>query len=136
MALGAHDGGRMTKPPGAGAVGFPTVFATELREHVVPRRTQIGGVVPVLQGDEAPEDPHRWNLVGVALSGGGMRSAAFNLGVLQALGRRGVLQRCDYLSTVSGGGYIGASFTSLLGGGGYGVAPGTFPFCSTGAQEC
>jgi hypothetical protein len=45
---------------------------------------------------------------GLALSGGGIRSATFALGVLQAMARRGVLQHLDYLSTVSGGGYAGA----------------------------
>lgn len=45
--------------------------------------------------------------VGLALSGGGIRSATFCLGVLQALARKDCLTRVDYLSTVSGGGYIG-----------------------------
>jgi hypothetical protein len=49
--------------------------------------------------------------VGLALSGGGVRSATFNLGVLQALHRHGILKRVDYLSTVSGGGYIGSCLT-------------------------
>ena len=53
-------------------------------------------------------------LVGLAFSGGGIRSATFNLGVLQGLARRGVLRCCDYLSTVSGGGYIGSCLSSLL----------------------
>jgi hypothetical protein len=48
------------------------------------------------------------NLFGVALSGGGIRSATFNLGVLQALAEMDVLRQVDYLSTVSGGGYIGS----------------------------
>lgn len=52
-------------------------------------------------------------LVGLALSGGGMRSASFNLGVLQALHERGVLSRVDYLSTVSGGGWIGSCWSAL-----------------------
>jgi hypothetical protein len=43
----------------------------------------------------------------LCLSGGGVRSAAFNLGVLQGLARLGLLNRFHYLSTVSGGGYIG-----------------------------
>ena len=47
------------------------------------------------------------NLVGLALSGGGIRSATFNLGVLQAFAELGILPLFDYLSTVSGGGYIG-----------------------------
>ena len=47
------------------------------------------------------------NLFGLAFSGGGIRSATFNLGVLQALSQIGLLKHVDYLSTVSGGGYIG-----------------------------
>lgn len=43
----------------------------------------------------------------LCLSGGGVRSAAFNLGVLQGLARLELLNRFHYLSTVSGGGYIG-----------------------------
>src|SRR5215468_7467648 len=44
---------------------------------------------------------------GLALSGGGIRSATFNLGLLQGLDQREVLEHVDYVSTVSGGGYIG-----------------------------
>jgi predicted acylesterase/phospholipase RssA len=51
---------------------------------------------------------HEENLVGLALSGGGIRSATFGLGVLQALKEFDRLRQVDYLSTVSGGGYIGA----------------------------
>jgi hypothetical protein len=46
-------------------------------------------------------------LSALCLSGGGIRSATFNLGVLQALARYGLIEHFDYLSTVSGGGYIG-----------------------------
>lgn len=52
---------------------------------------------------------------GLALSGGGIRSATFSLGVLAALARRNLLPGFDYLSTVSGGGYTGCFLTSLLG---------------------
>ena len=45
---------------------------------------------------------------GLALSGGGIRSATFSLGVLQAFARHGLLRRFDWLSTVSGGGYVGS----------------------------
>ncbi len=47
-------------------------------------------------------------LTGIAFSGGGIRSATFNLGVLQKLAEMGLLRKIDYLSTVSGGGYIGS----------------------------
>ncbi len=43
----------------------------------------------------------------LCLSGGGIRSAAFGLGVLEALARKDLLTEFHYLSTVSGGGYIG-----------------------------
>ncbi len=53
-------------------------------------------------------------LVGLAFSGGGIRSATFNLGVLQALAKLGLLRKIDYLSTVSGGGYIGSWLTTWI----------------------
>lgn len=53
-------------------------------------------------------------LFGVALSGGGIRSASYCLGALQALDQKGLAGRIDYLSTVSGGGYIGASMISAM----------------------
>jgi hypothetical protein len=53
-------------------------------------------------------------LIGLTFSGGGIRSATFNLGILQGLARRGLLKHIDYLSTVSGGGYIGAWYMALL----------------------
>lgn len=52
-------------------------------------------------------------MVGLGLSGGGIRSASFNLGVLQALQSRGLLKRIDYLSSVSGGGYIASCLSWL-----------------------
>ncbi len=49
--------------------------------------------------------------IGLALSGGGIRSASFALGVVQVLMQRGLLERFHYLSTVSGGGYLGGALT-------------------------
>lgn len=54
------------------------------------------------------------NLVGLALSGGGIRSASFNLGVLQGMHKREALWMFDYLSTVSGGGFIGCWWSAWL----------------------
>ena len=45
-------------------------------------------------------------LSALCLSGGGIRSATFNLGVLQGLAQSRLLGSFDYLSSVSGGGYI------------------------------
>lgn len=50
----------------------------------------------------------------LCLSGGGIRSAAFCLGVVQGLARLGVLKQFHYLSTVSGGGYTGAYLSARL----------------------
>jgi hypothetical protein len=52
--------------------------------------------------------------VGLSISGGGIRSATFALGVVQVLARKGILRQIDYLSTVSGGGYLGAFISSFL----------------------
>jgi len=52
--------------------------------------------------------------VALALSGGGIRSATFSLGVLVALAGRGLLPQFDYLSTVSGGGYLGSFLSAFL----------------------
>ncbi|HWM95269.1 MAG TPA: hypothetical protein VN493_31230 [Thermoanaerobaculia bacterium] len=45
-------------------------------------------------------------LAALCFSGGGIRSATFNLGTLQALAAAGVLDKFDYVSSVSGGGYL------------------------------
>jgi hypothetical protein len=50
----------------------------------------------------------------LCISGGGIRSATFGLGVLQGLARHHLLQQFDYLSTVSGGGYIGSWLTAWI----------------------
>jgi hypothetical protein len=52
--------------------------------------------------------------IGLALSGGGIRSAAFNLGIAQCTDSANFWDYFDYLSTVSGGGYIGCSIQTLL----------------------
>lgn len=54
-------------------------------------------------------------LCGLALSGGGIRSATFCLGLIRALAKNHVLTRFDYLSTVSGGGYTGGMLGRLYG---------------------
>ena len=78
--------------------------------------------------DIPPDKPHA---VALALSGGGIRSATFSLGVLVALARRGVLPQFDYLSTVSGGGYLGSFLSAFLhspNGAGIGLRADELPF--------
>ena len=73
-------------------------------EEIRARRRFYG-----LQNAESPTDA-----VGLSLSGGGIRSATFALGVVQQLARKGILRQVDYLSTVSGGGYLGGFISSFL----------------------
>ncbi len=60
------------------------------------------------------EELHRYpeNRAALCFSGGGIRSATFNLGVIQALAKLHLLDKFVYLSTVSGGGYIGSWLTA------------------------
>jgi hypothetical protein len=51
--------------------------------------------------------------IGICCSGGGIRSAAYNLGALQTLQQHGVLQQAEYLSAVSGGSYIAGSLATV-----------------------
>ena len=85
------------------------VFPTELAD-VTARRTALGLDATRLTG--APSTSQ--GIVGLALSGGGIRSASFALGAVQALARRHCLRFVDYMSTVSGGGYTGAAISSVL----------------------
>ena len=73
--------------------------------------------------------------VGLAFSGGGIRSATFNLGILKALHELRVLKYVDYLSTVSGGGYVGAWWTAWRAR--WGSATKEFPVahCADGVQQ-
>ncbi len=50
----------------------------------------------------------------LCLSGGGIRSATFALGVVQALAGHNLLTEFDYLSTVSGGGYLGGWLSAWI----------------------
>jgi hypothetical protein len=75
------------------------------------RETELEEIKKLRARREVPPDGP---LVGLAFSGGGIRSATFNLGVLQGLATYGLLKRFDYLSTVSGGGYIGSWLISWI----------------------
>lgn len=99
-------------------IGFAAVLGDEL-ELVAARRQRLnaqrGDFAKGADESEAARLQTAWQarLLGLSFSGGGIRSATFNLGVLQALARGGLLRHVDYLSTVSGGGYIGSWFTAL-----------------------
>jgi hypothetical protein len=63
---------------------------------------------------EITQHIHQRRLTALCFSGGGIRSATFGLGLMQAIAKHGFLSRFDYLSTVSGGGYIGAWLSAWI----------------------
>ncbi len=81
---------------------------------VIQRRRQRIASESRRKGDAEKIQPVKHSMVGLSLSGGGIRSALFNLGVLQGLSRIGVFRMVDIMSTVSGGGYIGGCLSCLL----------------------
>ena len=106
-----------------GTKSFVEVFRAELDDIRIRRgatsRTKLSRFKTVASV--------KHGLTGLALSGGGVRSASFSLGVLQALASKSVIRHIDYLSTVSGGGYIGTAMTI-----GMSTTQGTFPFARIG----
>ena len=78
----------------------------QLRANAELREKELFKLVHALDEHEARS--------ALCLSGGGIRSATFCLGVLQGLARCQLLDRFHYLSTVSGGGYIGSWLTSWI----------------------
>jgi hypothetical protein len=101
---------------------FSVVYAAEHAEIKGSRAAANGRAPSVADG-----------MTGLALSGGGIRSASFCLGVLQALNAGKILHKIDYLSTVSGGGYIGASMTVAMSTSPENKAE-CFPFGRTGQE--
>jgi hypothetical protein len=81
------------------SVSVEEVLRQELLEVEAARNLRFG--------EDRQRTTAQKSTIGLAFSGGGIRSATFNLGVLQALSRTHLLRFFDYVSTVSGGGYIG-----------------------------
>ena len=101
----------------ANILGTQDMLCQELREIEIRRQRRDGASSqrPMLDNHETPEQSARHlKLSALCLSGGGIRSAAFCLGVLQALAARRMLGQFDYLSTVSGGGFIGGWLQVLI----------------------
>ncbi len=97
----------------------PTKLVEDYREeyaYIETRRQKLAqsetGTAP---GPSAAVSAVPTNLKGLAFSGGGIRSATFHLGMLEALQEMGTLREMDYLSTVSGGSYVAGWFLGHLG---------------------
>lgn len=91
---------------------FADVFRAEWSEIQMRRQHHYSDVPSA--GDEKLLTAPPANLVGLALSGGGIRAATFALGLLQGLRRQNLLGIFDYISTVSGGGYLGGWWSAWL----------------------
>lgn len=77
-------------------------------KKVIDEEFALLGLKAGASGDPDSQRRDAEEPVALCLSGGGIRSATFSLGVLQGLAQMGRLKDFHYLSTVSGGGYIGA----------------------------
>ncbi|MEP3893221.1 MAG: hypothetical protein ABJN52_04430 [Litorimonas sp.] len=96
------------------AFGIPEGLAhPQAREINGAEREEIRAIRRTNHKPVEPDTIH--NAVGLALSGGGIRSASFCLGIAQVLAKRNLLHDVDVMSTVSGGGYVGAFLTQRLG---------------------
>jgi len=107
---------------GKSSLPFEVVFRCELKEIEARRdaRLKNQSSPSPLPNSSDSESFDAWQrademgLCGLAFSGGGIRSATFNLGLLQGLAGKGWLPQVDYLSTVSGGSYLGAWFLAWV----------------------
>jgi len=99
-------------------IASPGPYTDEDLSGAIPHINRVeAGDVAKRRGLLRLAAPHGANAVGLSLSGGGIRSATFCLGVVQVLAAKGLLKDVDFLSTVSGGGYTGSFLTSRLGSG-------------------
>ncbi len=90
----------MTSPPIGEQQFHDEVYPAEL-EAIRQRRASTREPRRSADAGDAPPPDVEHGLVGLAFSGGGIRSASFSLGVTQVLIRKGLFERVDYLSTVS-----------------------------------
>lgn len=122
------------------AAGAPPIDAAELDTLLKALETELqelNEALLVLDAQDADpancKETKPVQYSAIALSGGGIRSATFALGVLQAFANRELLKFFDCISTVSGGGYIGSSLQWWWNGphgadNDYGVGPDDFPY--------
>ncbi|HWB83548.1 MAG TPA: hypothetical protein VG675_05385 [Bryobacteraceae bacterium] len=103
------------EPPGPERQSFRAVLAAELARIRLWRENRgVEAAGETVATENSLDDADHMRLIGLAFSGGGIRSATFNLGVLQAMGALKLLRHMDYLSTVSGGGYIGVWLNAMV----------------------
>jgi Patatin-like phospholipase len=91
--------------PGGSGFPFRYVFGRELRSARTVREWAAKEGLRT-NSTECRLGPHPDMPIGLAFSGGGVRSASFHLGILQSFAEQKLLPYFDYLSAVSGGGFI------------------------------
>jgi rhodanese-related sulfurtransferase len=119
-------GGVLKKKPGTSDCGLQhEVSASKLHEasedetgwQAFRRRLLYGDRLPPVPSFRGPVEPlpkpREGHRTGICCSGGGIRSAAFNLGALQVLQEREEFENADYLAGVSGGSYICAALAMV-----------------------
>ena len=108
-APAAHDSGEDPLVARVRGADAPLPDLRDRLKHVLlglrgePRQSYLGPVEPPPADGEDPR-------TGICCSGGGIRSAAYNLGALQSLQDARELEDAKYVAAVSGGSYIAASF--------------------------
>ena len=91
------------------AIAYPLALEQAEAAMVAERRERAGHPSPDQPPDRLPTDA-----IGVGISGGGVRSATFALGIFQAIASAHGLDKVDFISTVSGGGYFGSFLGRLF----------------------
>jgi hypothetical protein len=92
-------------------IAYPQQLEGAEAKLIHERRGQIPGAAA---HDETEDTRLPGDTLGFGLSGGGIRSATFCLGLFQALAEVKLLRRVDFVSTVSGGGYFGSFLGRLF----------------------
>ncbi|MEM6371798.1 MAG: patatin-like phospholipase family protein [Pseudomonadota bacterium] len=99
LAFGIPKNGLIRDTPAQGRKHIVDRINADEAEAIAMRRALNGAAADAPLQDGA----------GLALSGGGIRSASFSLGVVQVLAKhRQIFDSIDVMSTVSGGGFAGA----------------------------
>jgi hypothetical protein len=95
------------------ASNFAKVFQDEAIEIAEQCKTREVEEDLRLDGDRHPGLPYPDRL-GIAFSGGGIRSASIALGVTQRLAKAGILRQAHYISGISGGTYVLSWLTAWI----------------------
>jgi hypothetical protein len=92
------------------STALPEKIVKKELEEIRKRRKSVQGDTQDTQDTQDISD----DLCGLSISGGGIRSSTFSIGVIQSLAKEKLFKKFDYISTVSGGGYTGSLLSTML----------------------